>query len=350
MTITRDRFGELPTGERVDRFRLSAGGLTADIITYGGILTSLIAPDRSGAPGEVTLGFATLEPYLGNHPFFGALVGRYGNRIAGARFTLDGVTYALAKNNGPNHLHGGPQGFHRKLWDAEAGETPDGPRVELRCTSPDMDEGYPGALQTTVAYTLTNSGELRIDYRATTDRPTVVNLTNHTYFNLSGAGDILGHELEIPASRFIPSDAGQIPLGELRPVRGTPMDFTSRRRVGEQIRADDEQIRIAAGYDHTWVFDKPAGQLARAALVLDPASGRALEMSTTEPGVQFYAGCQLDGSVIGRDGQPIRQYGALCLEAQHFPDSPNQPQFPSTTLRPGETYQQTTIYRLSVAN
>jgi aldose 1-epimerase len=348
MTITRDQFGALPTGERVDRYHLSAGGLTADIITYGGILTSLKAPDRRGALGEVTLGFAALDPYLGNHPFFGALVGRYGNRIANGRFTLDGATYQLAQNDGANHLHGGPQGFHRKLWAAEASETDAGPQLTLRYTSPDMEEGYPGTLQATVIYTLTNAGELRIDYRATTDRPTVINLTNHTYFNLSGVGDILGHELEIPAARFIPSDAGQIPLGELRAVAGTPMDFTSRRRIGDRIGADDEQLRIAKGYDHTWVFDTPLGQLGRAALVFDPASGRVMEMFTTEPGVQFYSGCQLNGSLLGHDGQPIRQYGALCLEAQHFPDSPNQPQFPSTTLRPGETYQQTTIYRMSV--
>jgi aldose 1-epimerase len=347
MPISRHAAGH--AGEAtVERYTLSnARGLEADILTYGGALAALRAPDRSGALGDVVLGFDTLEPYLGDQPYLGALIGRYGNRIARGRFELNGKTYSLACNNGPNHLHGGPAGFHRKVWAARERASADGAALELAYLSRDGEEGYPGNLAVTVVYTLTDRDELRIDYAATTDRDTVLNLTNHTYFNLSGGSNILDHELELAASRFLPIDDTLIPLGELRPVRGTPMDFTARTPIGVRIDADDEQIRRGLGYDHTWVLDKAAGELGLAARVYAPSTGRAMEVFTTQPGVQFYSGNFLDGSLVGRGGRRYARRSGLCLETQHFPDSPNQPQFPSTVLRPGETYRQTTIYRFA---
>jgi len=348
MPITRDTFGVTPGGITIDRYTLTnANGLAAAIITYGGTLTALRVPDRHGALGDVTLGFETLEPYLAAHPFFGSLIGRYGNRIAGGRFTLDGVAYALACNDGPNHLHGGPDGFHRAIWSARERMSDDGPGLELTYLSRDGEAGYPGNLAVAITYTLTERDALRIDYTATTDRATVINLTNHAYFNLAGRGAILGHDLQLAASQFLPIDATFIPLGQLRPVQGTPMDFTAPARIGARIAADDEQIRRAGGYDHTWVLDKPASALGLAARLSEPASGRVMEVYTTEPGVQFYSGNMLDGSLIGKGAQVYTQHSGLCLETQHFPDSPNQPQFPSTVLRPGETYRQTTIYQFS---
>jgi aldose 1-epimerase len=345
MPITRDTFGTTPDGTAIDRYTLTnAHGVEAEIMTFGGIIIALRVPDRNGRPGDVALGFDTLAPYVDENPFFGALVGRYGNRIANGQFELDGKIYKLAQNNGPNHLHGGPNGFHQKIWSAQPHDGAE-PRLELSLVSPDGEEGYPGTLSVTVVYTLTDQNELRIDYTATTDKATVLNLTNHSYFNLAGGGDILGHEMQLFASRFIPINTNLIPTGEIRPVEGTPMDFRTPTPIGARIDADDEQLRNGLGYDHCWVLDKAPGALGHAAHVYDPASGRTLDVYTTEPGVQFYSGNMLDGSLTGKNGEVYARRTGFCLETEHFPDSPNQPQFPSTVLHPGETYRQTTIFR-----
>jgi aldose 1-epimerase len=349
MSITSEAFGQTADGTPIERYTLTnANGLQADIITYGGILTALRVPDRNRQVGDIVLGFETLAPYLGDHPFFGALVGRFCNRIAGAQFTLNGTTYQLAHNDGVNHLHGGPQGFHRAIWRASERPADEGPSLELRYLSRDGEEGYPGNLSVAVVYTLTDQNALRIDYSATTDRDTVINLTNHSYFNLDGSADILGHEIQIDATQFLPINETLIPIGELRAVHDTPMDLTASTMIGDRIAADDEQVRRGLGFDHTWVIDKPAGALGHAARVYAPQSGRVLDVSTTTPGVQFYSGNMLDGSLAGKRGQVYSQHSGLCLETQHFPDSPNQPQFPSTVLHPGETYRQTTIFEFGV--
>jgi aldose 1-epimerase len=348
MPISHHVFGHTNDGIAIERYVLTTGhGLEAAIMTYGGVLISLRVPDRDGRLGDVVLGFDTLAPYLGEHPFFGSVIGRYGNRIAGGQFTLNGITYHLARNDGPNHLHGGSHGFHRAIWQAQERPSADGPSLALTYLSRDGEEGYPGNLTVTVTYTLTEQDALRIDYTATTDRDTIVNLTHHAYFNLAG-GNILIHELQLDASYFLPIDETLIPLGELRPVQGTPMDFTTATPIGARIAAADEQLRCGQGYDHTWVLDKPAGMLGHAAQVYEPSSGRVLELSTTTPGIQFYSGNQLDGSLAGKGGQIYSKHSGLCLETQHFPDSPNQPRFPSTVLRPGETYRQATIYQFGV--
>lgn len=350
MPITHEPIGTTHDGITVERFTLRGDGrVEAEILTYGGTLAALRAPDRDGNLGDIVLGFDSLEPYLNWHPYLGSTVGRYANRIAAGRFSLGGHEYVLAKNNGENHLHGGPGGFHRQVWGATPRDTAAGPSVELRYLSPDGEEGYPGNLDVTVIFTLAGD-ELQIDYTASTDRDTVVNLTNHAYFNLAGGGDILGHQIAIAASRFVPVGPSLIPSGELRGVAGTPLDFRAPAPIGARIGDDDEQLRNAGGYDHTWVIDKAPGELALAARVSDPASGRVLEMLTTEPGVQFYSGNMIQGGLVGRGGQTYVRHSGLCLEAQHFPDSPNQPAFPSTALRPGETYRQTTIYRLTIAD
>jgi aldose 1-epimerase len=345
MSVTHDEFGKTAAGQPVARYTLTnANGVEATIMTYGGTLLGVRAPDRHGALADVVLGFDTLAPYLGDHPFFGALVGRYGNRIANGRFVLDGTEYTLPINNSPNHLHGGPNGFHRQIWQAEARAA----GVALTYLSRDGEEGYPGNLSVMVVYTLDEQNQLRIDYTATTDRPTIVNLTNHAYFNLAGRGDVLGHQLELAASRFVPINANLIPLGALQAVAGTPMDFVAPTAIGARISADDVQLhRALDGYDHTWVLDKAAGELGFATRVVEPASGRVLETYTTQPGVQFYSGNFLDGSLRGKGGQAYAKHAGLCLETQHFPDSPNQPQFPSTVLRPGETYHHVTVYRFT---
>jgi aldose 1-epimerase len=349
MPISRQAFGTTGDGTTIDRYRLTnAHGLEIDILTYGGVISALRVPDRQGVLGDVVLGFASLAPYLADHPYFGSLIGRYGNRIADGRFELNGVTYELARNNGPNHLHGGPNGFHRQIWRAQEQPSADGPGVELRYLSRDGEEGYPSNVDVAVVYTLTENDELRIEYTATSDQDTPINLTNHSYFNLAGGGDILGHQVQLAASQFVPIGANLIPYGDLRPVRGTPMDFREPTPIGARIADDDEQLRHGLGYDHTWVLDKPFGTLGLAARVYEPTTGRLLEAYTTEPGVQFYSGNFLDGSLTGKGGQAYTQRSGLCLETQHFPDSPNQPQFPSTLLRPGETYHQTTIYRFGV--
>jgi aldose 1-epimerase len=340
VSVQRELFGALPDGRKVERFLLRSGGLEAAVLTYGAVLQSARVPDSSGASAEVTLGYDHLEGYLSDTTYVGAVVGRYANRIAEGRFTLDGAEYVLPRNNGDACLHGGPAGFHTLLWEPR--EVPGG--VELSLTSPDGDSGFPGTVTATVTYVLDEDG-LTVSYTATTDAPTVVNLTNHAYWNLDGTGTIEDHVLELPASRFVAVDAGLIPTG-IAPVEGTPMDFREPRRIGDRLRAADEQLRHALGYDHAWVLDDPAdGQLQLIARVRAPRSGRVLEVLTDQPSVQFYSGNFLDGAVVGRGGRAYRQGDGLCLETQHLPDSPNQPDFPSTVLRPGERYGTTTLFR-----
>ena len=347
-SIRREEWGTTAEGP-VDRYLLSNGrGMRAAILTHGGIVQSLEVPDRHGVPANVVLGFDRLQGYLDNPgPFFGALIGRYGNRIAGGRFVLDDVAHRLPVNNGPNSLHGGTAGFDKRLWSATPLEQDGTVGLDLHYVSPDGDQGYPGALTVAVRYTLTPDHELRIDYRATTDAPTVVNLTNHSYFNLAGegSGDVYRHELRIDASHFTPVGAGLIPTGEIAPVSGTPLDFRQPTPVGSRLRTDDTQLRYAGGYDHNWVLDRQGDGLAPAAQLTEPTSGRTLSVHTTEPGLQFYSGNFLDGTIAGTSGRLYRQGDGLALETQHFPDSPNQPGFPSTVLRPGQTYRSATVLR-----
>jgi len=354
-------FGKLPDGREAGLFTLeSASGLRADITNYGGIIVRLLVPDRDGRIADVTLGHDATADYLMSASYFGALVGRVGNRTAAGRFTLDGQTYTLATNNSPAgipcHLHGGQRGFDQALWSAEPSTTGDGqPRLHLFHTSPDGDEGYPGTLRVIVCYSLTADCGLRIDYIATTDRATPVALTNHAYFNLrgDGTGDILGHELTLHARRYTPVDAGLIPTGELAPVAGTPFDFTTPHTIGERIDHKHPQLEFGAGYDHNFVLDSddhspalsPSNGLALAATVREPTTGRVLDVLTTEPGVQFYTGNFLNGSQIGKSGRRYTHRSGFCLETQHFPDSANQPAFPSIILRPGHTLRSTTVFR-----
>lgn len=322
-------------------------GMRATITNYGGIVMALHAPDREGRVEDVVLGFDALQGYFGPHPFFGALIGRYANRIAQGRFRLDDRDYVLARNDGTNHLHGGPRGFDKVVWGAELLGTKGEPALRLRHRSEDGEEGYPGTLTASVTYTVTENDELRIDYTAVTDRATVVNLTHHSYFNLAGRGDILSHELFIDADRYTPVDKGLIPTGELRAVFGTPFDFREPRPIGARVLDADPQLRGAGGYDHNFVLVPADAGLRLAARVYEPRSGRVMEVWTTEPGLQLYTGNGLDGSLRGKNGTPIDRYAGLCLETQHFPDSPNQPSFPSTRLNPGEEYASQTIYRFS---
>lgn len=345
--VTSQPFGKLPDGTSVEIFKLSDGAFEAQIATYGGILVSLKAPDRNGKVDDVVLGFDDIDGYYANFngssdAFFGALIGRYANRIAHGVFTLDGKTYHLPLNNNGNSLHGGPHGFNNVVWKAK----PIANGVELTYSSKDGEEGYPGNLTATVRYTLIK-GELRIEYSATTDKDTVVNLTNHSYFNLAGKGDIFGHQLTLYASRFTPVDSGLIPTGELKSVQSTPFDFRKSTAVGARISADDEQLHLGHGYDHNWVLDSSDGKLARAAEVYDPSTGRVLTVLTDQPGIQFYSGNFLDGSIKGRGGRSFEKHAALCLETQHFPDSPNHPSFPTTELKPGQRYHTVTVYRFS---
>lgn len=316
--------------------------MEVSITNYGGIVTSIKVPDKNGNIENVVLGFDDLEKYKAGHPFFGAIAGRYANRIANGRFELNGEVYELSTNDGENHLHGGEEGFDKKLWDAEVNE--DENSVTLSYLSPDGEEGYPGNLEVYVTYTLTDDNELRIDYHATTDKPTVVNLTNHSYFNLSGdpSRGILDHLLTIQADRYTPVNEGLIPTGELQPVEGTPFDFTEPEYIGARIDS------IPPGYDHNFVLNNPGSGLRKIATVEHEESGRIMEVYTDQPGVQFYTGNFLDGSLMDRQGQPIEQYAALCLETQTFPDSPNKPDFPSPVLNPDETYETTTIYQFKV--
>jgi aldose 1-epimerase len=340
-------FGQTKDGQEAQLYTLrNAHGVEVSITTYGGTVTRLLVPDKAGQLGDVVLGFDNMSgyqspEYVKSGPYFGALIGRYGNRIRGGKFTLGGKEYTLAKNNGANHLHGGQKGYDKVLWQAEPGSSAEGQTLKLSYLSKDGEEGYPGNLQVTVVYTLTADDALKIDYSATTDKATPVNLTNHCYFNLGGGADILGHEVTIPADRYTVVDAGLIPTGELRPVKGTPFDFTSPHKVGERI------AQVPGGYDHNWVLNQTDGMHA-AATVYEPTSGRTMEVTTTEPGLQFYTGNFLDGTLTGKGGKKYGKHAGFCMETQHFPDSPNQPKFPSTTLEPGQTLHSTTVYRFGV--
>ncbi len=347
--MTRAPFGTTADGTAVEVFTLqNASGLELRAITYGGIITSLKVPDRTGALGDIVLGFESLNGYLNGHPFFGAIIGRYGNRIAGGRFLLDGHDYTLATNNGPNHLHGGPRGFDKQVWSAEI--LPLKNTIAFRRTSADGEEGYPGNLVVEVVYALTDDNQLIVDYRYTTDKATPVNLTQHSYFNLAGegAGDILGHSLMLQADRYTPVDSTLIPTGELAPVEGTPFDFRQPAPIGARIDQPHPQIKNGQGYDHNWVLNKKGNELALAARVTEPASGRTLEVMTTEPGIQFYAGNFLDGTLTGKSGRRYPRRSGFCLETQHYPDSPNQPGFPSTIAKPGQDYRTRTIFSFGV--
>lgn len=349
LDVPSEPFGATPEGTPVQIYTLrNAGGVEARVCNYGGIVVSLKAPDRNGKSGDVVLGYPNLDGYLKDSPYFGCLVGRYGNRIARGKFTLDGVTYSLATNNYPNALHGGVKGFDKVVWQAHSRQAPQGPTLELTYVSRDGEEGYPGNLTVRAVYTLTADNGLRLDYTATTDKPTVVNLTQHSYFNLAGNGNVLEHVVEMPADRFTPVDNTLIPTGELKPVAGTPMDFRKPTAIGARIGEADEQLKFGGGYDHNWVFNKKSGDLTLMARVTEPISGRVLEVLSTEPGLQFYTGNFLDGKITGKGGWTYGFRNAFCMEPQHFPDSPNQPSFPSTVLRPGQTYKSTIIYRFSV--
>jgi aldose 1-epimerase len=356
VSIQREPCGEVD-GEVVERLTLeNRAGMKVEILSYGGTIRALWAPDRHGKLANVVLGFAGLAGYLeaasrpGN-PYFGCITGRFANRIAGGVFTLDGETYPLALNDGPNALHGGERGFNARVWEAEEIHAADAAGVRLTRTSPHGEEGYPGALDVAVTYLLDEENRLRIDYRAESDRPTVVNLTNHTYWNLAGegSGDIEGHELQLAASRYTPVDATLNPSGEIAPVAGTPFDFTTATTIGARLRQAHPQLLFGQGYDHNFVFDRAAGDASLIATVhlRDPGSGRLLTIWTTEPGVQVYTGNYLDGSLVGPSGRTYRQSDGIALETQHFPDSPNRPHFPSTVLLPGEVYTSTTLFALS---
>jgi aldose 1-epimerase len=338
----------LVDGKPVEVFTLTnASGVQIKAISYGAIITSWRAPDRSGQMADIVLGFDDPAQYAkSNPPYFGAVVGRYGNRIAKAQFTLDGRTYKLAANDGENSLHGGKQGFDKVLWTGTPTKTKEGPGVTFTRTSPDGEEGFPGNLKASVSYTLTDKNELIVSYLATADKPTPINLTQHSYFNLAGqgTGDILGHELRINADRFTPVDATLIPTGELAPVENTPFDFRKPTAIGARINSEHPQVQIGKGYDHNWVLARTGADLALAAEVYEPKSGRTLRVMTTEPGVQFYTGNFLDGTITGKEGRVYRQRYGFCLETQHFPDSPNHPTFPSTILRPGTTYRSRTVF------
>ena len=340
-------------GVAIERLSLAnKNGIRLDAITYGGIITALHVPDRSGALGDIVLGFDSVIRYTQGPqpPYFGALIGRYANRIAGGRFTLEGRTYSLPINEPPNHLHGGPRGFDKRVWIAETRKVPGAETVRFARVSPDGEEGYPGSVDVRVTYTLRDSNELVVEYRAIADAATPINLTQHSYFNLSAgaSSDVLGHELMIDADRFTPIDDTRIPTGACAPVAGTPFDFRTSTAIGTRLEAKDVQLTHGGGYDHNWVLNHTGEGVARAARVRDPVSGRILEIWTTEPGVQFYSGNRLDGTITGKGGRSYRKRAGLCLEPQHFPDSPNHPQFPSTILRPNEEYRSTSIYRFLV--
>jgi aldose 1-epimerase len=345
LSVEKTKFGKAPDGKVVDLYTLTnVSGLKASIMTYGGILVSLEVPDRTGKFDDIVLGYDSLGGYIDKSPYFGAIVGRYANRIANGRFTLRGVTYRLATNDGKNHLHGGLKGFDKVVWDAEPIKQDSAVGVRLSYLSKDGEEGYPGNLSCTVVYLLTNRNELKITYDATTDKPTVINLTHHSYFNLAGegSGDILNHELLINASKYTPVDKSLIPTGELKTVKGTPMDFTTPTIIGSRI------AQVEGGYDHNYVLEGGGGSMALAARVCEPTTGRVMEIFTTQPGIQFYTGNFLDGSIAGKGGRVYRKHDGFCLETQHFPDSPNKPNFPSVVLNPEERYRQETIHRFSV--
>jgi len=348
MSIQKEDFGKTGDGQTVDRYTLTnKNGMVAKIMTYGAIVTELHVPDRNGKDADVVLGFDNLKQYLDGHPYFGAIAGRYANRIAKGTFTLEGKEYHLAINNPPNSLHGGKVGFDKHVWKAQPSETADGPSLMLTYVSPDMEEGFPGTLTTHVTYTLTNDNALKIDYKATTDKTTILNLTNHSYWNLHGAGsgkDILDHVVQLNADHYTPVDDTQIPTGEIKSVKGTPYDFTTAKPIGRDIAQTPGNPN---GYDHNFVINGTAGQMRMAAKVSDPDTGRMMEVWTTQPGVQLYTGNFLDGTLKGIDGKSYVRHYALCLETQHYPDSIHQPKFPSVVLKPGQTFTSTTAYKFS---
>lgn len=349
-SITKASFGKLPDGQEVFLYTVkNKNGVEMKVTNYGGIITSLKTPDKNGVLEDVVLGYDSLDGYLKESPFFGAIVGRYGNRIAKGKFKLDGKEYTLAINNPPNSLHGGPKGFDKVVWTIEEIMSINGPALKLSYLSKDMEEGFPGNLQAEAIYTLTENNELRFDYKATTDKATVVNLTQHTYFNLTGntKRDILNHMLEINSDEIVPVDKTLIPTGKFRKVAGTPFDFTTTQAVGSRINDKDEQLEFGGGYDHCYVLRPSKDTLNYAAAVSDPESGRKIEVYTTEPGIQFYSGNFLTGSITGKGNVVYSKRFGLCLETEHYPDSPNQPQFPSVTLKPGEVYKTTTVYKFS---
>lgn len=348
--ITSLPFGEMPDGKKVSLYTLAnSNGLVMKVINYGGIITSLEVPDRNGLNADVVLGYDSLGDYLRSNPYFGAVIGRYGNRIAKGKFTIDNKQYTLATNNAANHLHGGVKGFDKVFWNIQEHPAENGVALKLSYESKDMEEGYPGNLKTEVIYTLTDSNELRIQYRAVTDQKTIVNLTQHTYFNLSGLdSDILSHELTLFADRFLPVDETLIPTGELKPVTNTPFDFTLPSPIGSGINNKDDQLSIAKGYDHCWALSGPLENgMRKAAELYEPVSGRLVIVTTTEPGIQFYSGNFLDGSIKGKKDNVYNFRDGLCLETQHFPDSPNRKEFPSVILEPGQAYTSETVYRFT---
>ncbi len=348
MNIQKTTFGHLPNGQEVSLFTLkNAAGMTAKISEYGGILVALTAPDRDGDFADVVLGCDSLENYVKGTPYFGAIVGRYANRIAGGSFTLDGETYTLAKNNGQNSLHGGLVGFDKKVWVATTLDREE-PALKLSYLSVDGEEGYPGNLSIEVTYSLQANNALRIDYRVVTDKVTVLNLTNHSYFNLGEESDVLNHEVTIFADKFLPVDANIIPTGELKSVIGTPFDFTESHTIGERIDdVSDEQIKLGSGYDHCYVLTETDSDLKLAARIYEPQSGRLMHVFTTEPAMQLYTANHLKGNILGKNGAAYGRRSAFCVETQHFPDSPNQAHFPTTVLRPDEVFESTTIYQFS---
>lgn len=348
LKCTREPFGKLPDGTQIEQFTLTnASGMTVKVITYGGIITSVRVPDKNQRFDDVVLGFDNLEGYLKGHPYFGCITGRVANRIAKGTFTLDGKEYKLAVNNGPNALHGGLKGFDKAVWKAREVKGNDSVGVELTYRSVDGEEGYPGNLDVKVTYSLTLKNELRIDYQATTDKPTPINLTNHSYFNLAGAGDVLDHQLYLAADQFTPTDATLIPTGEIKSVAGTPLDFTQPTPIGKRIN-ELKGKDLPGGYDHNFVLRSGGKELALAGWVHDPKSGRLMEVWTTEPGIQLYTGNFLDGSNVGKGGAKYGQHAALCLETQHFPDSVHHPHFPSVILTPGKQFQSTTVYKFAI--
>jgi aldose 1-epimerase len=347
--VSQRPFGQTKEGTPVTLFTLrNKQGAEAAICNYGGLVISLKVPDRNGQFGDVVLGYDNLADYIKDTPYFGAMIGRYGNRIAKGKFTLDGKEYTLAINNGPNALHGGLKGFDKVVWEPKIVASLDGASLELRYTSKDGEEGYPGNLTVKAVYTLTEDNALKLEYTATTDKDTVVNLTQHSYFNLAGKGDILNHQVMMPADKFTPVDSTLIPTGELKPVDGTPFDFRTPTAIGARIGQDDEQLKFGNGYDHNWVINKPLGQLGLMARVYEPTTGRVLEVLSTEPGLQFYTGNFLDGKLTGKGGWAYQFRNAFCMEPQHFPNSPNQPNFPSVVLKPGQVYKHTIIFKFSV--
>jgi len=347
--LSKEQFGTTVDGARVELFTLNNGrGMEVKITNYGGIITSITVPDRIGKVSDVVLGHETLDAYVRRSRYFGAIIGRHANRIAGGRFSLNGAVYSLAQNNGENHLHGGIRGFDKVVWEAKVINVGDGVGLELDYLSKDGEEGYPGNLRARVTYILTEKNELRINYFATTDKDTVVNLTNHSYFNLAGDGTVLGHELLLNADQFTPVDKGLIPTGELRSVSNTPMDFTRSSAIGARIDQSYEQLELAGGYDHNFILRRNGKGLTRAAKIYEPVIGRVLEVFTTQPGLQFYSGNFLDGSIIGKGGRVYGKHAGCCLETQHFPDSPNQPSFPTTILKREQQYEHETVFRFSV--